>query len=186
MNFREKISGGDWSLFLDRDGVINRQVIGGYVLDISQFEFLPGVTEAIPVLNGFFREIFIVTNQQCIGKGLLDNDGLNVIHNYMVGKIVENGGYITDIFVSPHLDTEEHPSRKPSAGMAYQAADLYPGIKLSQSVMAGDSTSDMLFGRNAGMINILIGSGNSVDTKLYEHRFDTLFEFALSLALNKG
>lgn len=182
MNLADKIKEGGWSLFLDRDGVINRQVKDGYVLNISMFEFLPGAKEAIPILNSFFDNIFIVTNQQCIGKGMLDMEGLTAIHNHMLDRIRDNGGYISDIFVSPFLDSEEHPYRKPGTGMALDAMARYPGVKPGSSVMAGDSLSDMQFGRNSGMVNILIGSGKNIPAKLFDMKFKSLNDFATHLA----
>ena len=74
-------------MFLDRDGVINRQVIGGYVTKTDEFEFLPGVLDALGSLSGKFDYIFIVTNQQGIGKGIFSENDLADIHRQMCNAI---------------------------------------------------------------------------------------------------
>ena len=70
-----------WTLFLDRDGVINKRIFGGYILEESAFVFNEGAREALTILNKVFGKIVVVTNQQCIGKKLISIDQLNQIHN---------------------------------------------------------------------------------------------------------
>jgi len=65
-----------WTLFLDRDGVINERIVDDYVKNPSEFDFLPGVLQAIKIFTGVFGNIFIVTNQQGIGKGIMSEDDL--------------------------------------------------------------------------------------------------------------
>ncbi len=181
MNYDIKSVNKSWSLFLDRDGVINRKIPEGYVLSVNEFEFMPGVTDALKILRGKFGNIFIVTNQQCVGKGLINMKQLEYIHSYMLKKIRDHGGDITDIFVSPWLEKDRNPDRKPGTGMAEKALTKYPGTDLSKSIMAGDSVTDMIFGRRSGMLNILIGSHQNADKSLFDYRFGSLSEFALSL-----
>ena len=61
----------DWTLFLDRDGVINVRIIDGYVTKIEEFEFLPNVIEALRIFKNKFKYIIVVTNQQGVGKGIM-------------------------------------------------------------------------------------------------------------------
>ena len=89
-----------WSLFLDRDGVINERIIDGYVTCPSAFHFLPGVLSALKSLNRIFGHIFIVTNQQGIGKGLMTHDDLEKIHRQMAREIADHGGKVDAIFYS--------------------------------------------------------------------------------------
>ena len=70
----------NWTLFLDRDGVINRRLPGAYVQHWDQFEFLPGVLPALSILANYFAHLIIVTNQQGIGKGLMTESDLQKIH----------------------------------------------------------------------------------------------------------
>lgn len=145
-----------WTLFLDRDGVINKRIVGGYVKSIDEFEFLPGVLDAISKFSKIFGKIIVVTNQQGIGKGLMNQEDLEKVHRYMLDKIQENGGKIDAVFYAPFLASENNPIRKPGIGMALMAKEKYPQIVFSKSLMVGDSPSDMDFGKNAGMKCIFI------------------------------
>ena len=96
-----------------------------------------------------------MTNQQCVGYGLISEEDLDEIHKMMLGKVNETGGKIDHVFVAPFLESEKNPYRKPGTGMVLDAINVYSGIDLSKSVMVGDSESDMQFGRNAGLYNIM-------------------------------
>ena len=166
------------TLFLDRDGVINRKINGGYVTKIEEFEFLPNVLEALAILAKKFEHIFIVTNQQGIGKGIFTMADLQKIHDYMLNKITKNGGRIDKIYVAPNLESENHINRKPQIGMALQAKEDYPAIDFSNSIMAGDALLDMQFGKNAGMTCVFLSNGSSDNQVVADYTFCDLFEFA--------
>jgi histidinol-phosphate phosphatase family protein len=140
-----------WTLFLDRDGVINERLHDDYVKNVSEFRFIPGVKEAIAKLSAVFGKIIVVTNQQGIGKGLYSHEDLALIHERMKAEAEEAGGRIDAVFYAPHLASENSPLRKPGIGMALNAQKLFPQIDFSRSIMVGDTASDMLFARNAGM-----------------------------------
>ncbi len=145
-----------WTLFLDRDGVINKNIDGSYVLDWDQFEFLPGVLETLPKLAKLFPRIIVVTNQQCIAKGLMTVEGLNEIHQNMMNMIELNGGRIDAVYYAPDLDGSDNVLRKPRNGMALLAKEDFPEIDFPKSVMVGDKLSDMAFGKSSGMITIYL------------------------------
>ena len=170
-----------WSLFLDRDGVINERIIDGYVLSWDEFRFLPGVKEALTLLSSVFGHIFIVTNQQGIGKGLMSEKDLEAIHEKMLQDISDAGGNITKVYYSPFLSAENHISRKPNPGMAIMARREYPVIDLTKSFMVGDSKSDMEFGRNAGMVNVFIGKKEEIEDETQAYCYSSLEEFANQL-----
>ncbi len=150
-----------WTLFLDRDGVINKKPPVDYVRNWSEFSFAPGVLEALPKLSGIFSKIVVVTNQQGIGKGLYTPDDLNVIHSNMLKHIQKAGGRIDNIYYCPILAAENPICRKPNTGMAIQAKTDYPEIDFNKSVMVGDSVSDMEFGEKLGMYLVYIAENNS-------------------------
>jgi len=167
-------------LFLDRDGVINKHLPGDYVKNVGEFEFLPGVLEAIVTFNQYFSRIVIVTNQQGIGKNLYSEKNLNQVHQFMITKIKEAGGAIDAIYFCPALEIENPVCRKPNVGMGLQAKHDFPEIDFHQSVMIGDSMSDMQFGRNLGMFTIWISSDTNkkFNPDLVDLRMDSLKEVA--------
>lgn len=171
----------EWTLFLDRDGVINQRFMDHYVLKAEDFVFLPGVCESIAKLAEIFGTVLIVTNQQGIGKGLMTSDDLNDIHQMMLAQIKLSGGRIDKIYYCPGLK-EHHPfCRKPSPGMALQARKDFPHIRFKKSVMVGDTLSDMQFGKNMGMKTVLIGSDRDLvkaNDRLIDYFFLSLVDFA--------
>lgn len=167
-------------LFLDRDGVINKHLPGDYVKNVEQFEFLPGVLDALVQFSAYFTQIVVVTNQQGIGKGLYTEDDLNEVHTFMLEKITEAGGRLDAVYFCPSLEIENPICRKPNVGMALQAQRDFPAIDFKQSVMIGDSMSDMQFGRNLGMFTIWISSDEQKEFNpdLIDLRLDGLKEVA--------
>ena len=170
-----------WTLFLDRDGVINERLPGDYVKDPGEFRFLPGATAAIAQLSKIFGRVFIVTNQQGIGKGLMTEDDLTAVHDAMMKEIRQAGGRIDRIYYSPHLDSENNPMRKPGTGMALQAKNEFPEIEFSRAVMVGDSLHDMEFGKKLGKRCVFISPDMHGNRQLVDDSFTSLEEFAESI-----
>ena len=169
------------ALFLDRDGVLNVLRPNDYVKCPDELEILPGVKEAIILLRRHYDLILIVTNQQGIGKGLMTEADLTAVH----AKLQEClGNTIDRIYYCPELERAHSFRRKPNIGMALQARRDYPGLRLKESVMVGDSMTDMLFGRRAGMQTVLVGDNSDVWLRqpyLVDRRYPTLREYAQSL-----
>ena len=143
------------TLFLDRDGVINRLLPGDYVKSWEQFHFLPGVTEALARWAARFRHIILVTNQRGVGKGLMTDEDLSRIHARMMAEVLEAGGRIDLILTCTALE-ENDPRRKPNTGMFQEACALFPDITPGRSIMIGDAPSDAAFAANCGMQFILL------------------------------
>ena len=176
-----------WSLFLDRDGVINKRIIGDYIKSWEEFEFLPGVLEAIQRFTELFGKLFIVTNQQGIGKGIMLETDLEHIHENMMHAIRQHGGNINKIYHSPYKAEEKSVFRKPNIGLARKAKIDFPVVEFDKSIMAGDSISDMHFGKNAGMITVFINSDKeqiSEHKEFIDYNFPDLISFANSLKSN--
>jgi D-glycero-D-manno-heptose 1,7-bisphosphate phosphatase len=175
-----KIDAG-WTLFLDRDGVINTRILGGYVRTWEQFEFIPGVLDALKILSSRFSRIIVVSNQQGIGKGLMTEEELADVHTRMTGEINRNGGRIDRIYHSPHLEEERSVRRKPNVGMALMARKDLPGINFKRSVMVGDSVSDMIFGKRLKMVTVFLSEDHAQVGK--NHRcIDLVYTDLLSFA----
>jgi histidinol-phosphate phosphatase family protein len=144
-----------WNLFLDRDGVLNKEITGDYVRTPEQLEIYPEVPVALAHLLRKFDMAFIITNQRCIGRGIITEDELHLIHNKLLDACYAANASIEKIYFSPHLEND-HPMRKPQVGMGLQAKKEYPEINFEKSVMIGNSPSDILFGKNLGMKTIYV------------------------------
>ena len=169
------------SLFLDRDGVLNHQKEGSYILNWDEFVFYDGVLHALQFFATRFRYIFIVTNQRGVGKGLMTDDDLHVIHHNMQKSIEQAGGRLDGIYYCSEI---ESINRKPNPGMALQAQSDFPDLDLSQSIMVGNSMSDMEFGRNIGATTVFVTTTNPyVDKqdKNIDAVYETLADFANAL-----
>jgi len=170
----------DWTLFLDRDGVINVEKNEDYIRNWNEFEFYRESLLALPLLAKKFPRIIITTNQKGVGKGLMTEDDLKDIHNNMKSKIELVQGRIDHILYCTDLDNNS-PNRKPQPGMAFQAKDLYPFIQFEKSIMVGNRMSDMLFGRNAGMHTVFLATTHpetNFPDQSIDYRFTNLLDFA--------
>jgi D-glycero-alpha-D-manno-heptose 1-phosphate guanylyltransferase len=173
----------DWTLFLDRDGVINYEKEDDYILNWSEFEFYAGVTEAISLLSQKFTRLVVISNQRGVGRGLMSEKDLLDIQRRMKSEIEKNGGRIDKIYYCTATDSH-HFYRKPNPGMALKAAKDFPSIDLSRTVMVGNKLSDMQFGRNAGTYTVYLKTTHP--EQLLPHAdidlaFDSLIDFAKAL-----
>lgn len=168
-----------WSLFLDRDGVINVRIFNQYVTKVEEFRFLPQVPETIATLSGYFGYVFVVTNQQGIGKGLMTEEDLNKIHTHMLLEIEKKGGSITRCYYAPGLVSPNNQLRKPKPGMALLAQRQYKQVDFRKSIMVGDTDSDILFGQRLGMrtVRVLTEEKILVKADLEIHNLDELIQF---------
>jgi len=173
----------NWTLFLDRDGVINVEKNEDYVKSWNEFEFYPNSLIALPILAKKFNRIVITTNQKGVGKGVMTELDLTAIHSNMVEKINAVGGRIDHVFYCTDLDNNSI-NRKPQPGMAFQAKNQFPEIDFSTTIIVGNRKSDMEFGRNAGLHTVFVATthpetpfpDNSID-----YRFEDLLAFAQAL-----
>jgi histidinol-phosphate phosphatase family protein len=147
----------EWSLFLDRDGVLNRRVPGGYVRTVEELEVLDGVVDAVTRLSAVATRVVVVTNQAGVGKGLMTQAMLDEVHSVLVERLTAVGGRIDAVFACPHRVDDACGCRKPAPGLAWQAHQRFPDIRFERSVMVGDSPSDCEFARAAGMRAVFIG-----------------------------
>lgn len=146
-----------WTLFLDRDGVINERIMGGYVTRIEDFHFKSGVLQALRILSRRFHRKIVVTNQQGIAKGIMDERNLIDVHTYMCDEVYRAGGVIDKCYFAPGLANDpDDDMRKPKTGMGELAKMEFPEIDFRCAVMIGDSDSDIQFGRNLGMRTVRV------------------------------
>ena len=173
----------DWTLFLDRDGVLNEDKVGSYIFNPNELIFYEGVPEAFELFSRKFRRIIIATNQRGVGKELMTVADLDAIHEKLLAGIEEKGGRIDAIFYASSTQNDD-PIRKPNVGMARAAKQKFPEIDLSKSIMIGNNLSDMEFGRNAGMYTIFLKTtipDIALPLPEIDLAFDSLRDFAKAL-----
>ena len=170
----------DWTLFLDRDGVINHEKEDDYIHIWKEFTFYPGVKKAINQFTQIFSHIIVVTNQRGVGKGMTKLKDLELIHKNMTEEIRSAGGKIDAVYFCPDLDDNSH-HRKPNPGMGLQAMNDFPDIDLSKSIMIGNTLSDMQFGRNLGMKTVFLPTTRP-EVNITDMRIDTVYDSLLSFA----
>ncbi len=172
-----------WTLFLDRDGVINHEKKLDYILNVDEFKFYDGVHEGMKVLNQLFGTIVMVTNQRGVGKKLMTATDLENIHTHMLAEITAASGRIDKIYYCDSLNNDCY-ERKPNPGMAHQAKSDFPQIDFTKSIIIGNKLSDMEFGRNAGMYTFFVATTNPETPfphQSIDYRFNDLLHAATYL-----
>jgi len=151
------------AIFLDRDGVINKEV--GYLHKIEDFEFIDGVFEACLYFQSLNYQMIIVTNQSGIARGYYKENDFHIVTNWMLEQFNNQGINILDIFFCPHGPKSTCDCRKPKPGMFIQANNQHD-IDMNNSWMIGDKEADVQAANTAGIQNtILVKSGHQVDEK---------------------
>lgn len=140
-------------IFLDRDGVINKD--HGYVSKIEEFEFIDGVFDACKYFNSLGYEIIVVTNQSGIGRGYYTQSDFEKLTTYMLQKFEENGVKVLKVYFCPHSPEVDCSCRKPNTGMIEEACKDFE-IDLNQSWLIGDKISDIETAINANIKNHIL------------------------------
>lgn len=143
------------AIFLDRDGVINERVRGGYVTRWDEFRLLDDFVPVLRALGRLRAPLIVISNQSGVKKGLVDRTALRRITSRFVEALARQGARITAAYYCPHTDAERCGCRKPKPGMLLEAARDYR-IDLSRSVMIGDSICDVEAAAAAGCRGILL------------------------------
>jgi D-glycero-D-manno-heptose 1,7-bisphosphate phosphatase len=155
-------------VFLDRDGIINRKApSGAYVTSWEEFHIIPGVEQAIASLNQTRRKVMVVTNQRAIALGKISESELLSIHEKLASHLRSFEARIDAIYYCPH-DIGQCDCRKPKTGLFQRAFGDYHEASSANSVMIGDSYSDMKAGASMGMKTILITDGSPADSAALE------------------
>ena len=179
----------NWSLFLDRDGVINHDTPNDYVRNADLLRLFDTSVPALKILNGYFKNIVVVTNQRGVGRGIMSLADLNGIHAKMLEEVTKGEGRIDHFFFCTDVESEGSTHRKPAPGMAYDAQQLFPTIQFDQSIMVGNNISDMLFGRAVGMTTVYIDDRkerNGIKSPEMDYLFDDLLAFAQAIRIENN
>lgn len=148
LSFRRMVQGTAGpkpTVFLDRDGVLNRRIVGGYVTRWAEFVILPGVPAALRRLRNAGFRLVIVSNQAGVAKGFLSCDELIHITSMSLRKFAEYGADMDGAFFCLHHPVDGCTCRKPRPGLLRVAAHFFP-TDFRRSFLVGDSLSDVLAG----------------------------------------
>ena len=169
------------AVLLDRDGTLN-EARGYYVRSVEELVPIPGAFEAVGRLCRAGWQVSVVTNQSCIGKGIVDVATVDAIHAECRRLAGVHGGVIDDFYVSPDLPDADSETRKPRPALLLAAARDH-GYDLSRSCTVGDAARDLEAGRAAGTLPLLVLTGHGEKTRAEtghpaEHTFPSLAEAA--------
>ena len=146
-------------IFLDRDGVINRE--DGYLHKVADFRFIDGIFKACKYFQSLGFKIIVVTNQSGISRGYYQETDFHILTKWMLAKFYSQHVNILDVIFCPHGPNANCKCRKPKPGMLLNARDKY-GIDMAESWMIGDKESDIEAAKAAGVNKtILLKSGHS-------------------------
>jgi len=149
-------------VFLDRDGVINKEV--GYLHKVEDFEFIEGVFDACQYFQSLGYQVIIVTNQSGI-------EDFHIVTDWMLKQFKHNGIKVLDVFYCPHNPESDCSCRKPKPGMFIQADDKHH-IDMPNSWMIGDKEADIQAANSAGISNtILVKSGHEINEESSKAKF---------------
>ena len=157
------------TIFLDRDGVINKEK--NYTYKIEDFEFINGVFETCKHLVNLGYTLIVITNQSGISRGIYSENDYQIVTNWMINQFYLNEISILDVYYCPHSPRSNCMCRKPKPGMLSDAKKKYD-INMSESWLIGDKESDIIAANNAGIVNtILVRSGHEIQEKSSKAKF---------------
>lgn len=149
------------AIFFDRDGVVNQRIFGDYIKYVDEFVFKNDFLDLFEYISDTDVITLLVTNQQGIGKGIMTTEMLDLVHIYMQSELqLKCGKNFDKIYFCPDLVGSDSNCRKPKPGMIVQGLKDYK-IDPQEAIMIGDSISDVVAGKKAGLITFLIGNPNS-------------------------
>lgn len=156
-------------IFLDRDGVINKEV--GYLHKIEDFEFIDGVFDACKQFQTLDYKIVIITNQSGISRGYYPEEDFHTVTKWMIEQFNAQDIDILDVFFCPHGPESNCECRKPRPGMLLEAHNIH-NINMGSSWMIGDKEADVEAANAAGIDNtILVKSGHIIDEANSKSKF---------------
>lgn len=184
----ESSPSGEKFVFLDRDGVINKDPAGwtphSYVTKPEDFIILPRVLEAMKLFKDAGYETVIISNQQGVGKGFFTAEELVAVNASMVKRIKKAGGRVTGAYYCTHLTEQGCGCKKPKPGMFLKAQEELGIKELAGKYFVGDTERDIQAGKGAGLRTILVLSGKSKreDAEKWEYKPDIICDDLLEAA----
>lgn len=147
-------------VLLDRDGTLNDLVRGGYVTRPEDLQLLDGALDAVRRLHEAGLKVAVVTNQSCIGRGLVDATDIARVHAHLASEILAHGGLVQGIYCCPHAPEDGCDCRKPQPGLIRRAL-REAAVDPENAILVGDAPADIEAARRAGVraVQVLTGYG---------------------------
>jgi len=158
------------AVFLDRDGIINKEC-KDYVKNVNELVIFPEIVQFIQKLKENNFLIVVITNQSPINRGIMTESDLNNIHQTIQKFLKNNGTNIDAFYYCPHKPDEGCYCRKPNPGLLIKAAEDFE-IDLKKSWMIGNNDSDVKAGFLAGCKSKKIN-----DIKLLSKALDEILSY---------
>lgn len=171
------------AVFLDRDGVINKEK--NYLYKIDEFEFVEGVITSLKKLKEEGFLLIVITNQSGVGRGYYSEEDVNKLHEFINMELMRENIQIDDFYYCPHHHIHGHGEykkkcdcRKPNTGMLQKAIKEY-SIDINKSYLVGDRKSDIDCGRKIGLKNLLVRTGYGKKTEEYFRNHEEYYDIEI-------
>jgi len=151
-------------IILDRDGVLNREAHGGYVLEPAQFFWIPGALEGLAMLRRAGVHFTVATNQSGVGRGLMSLSQLDAVHDRMRMDALQQGVELDTVLFCPHAPEDGCACRKPAPGLIHEALTR-SGFAAAESLVVGDDQRDIEAASRAGVKAALVRTGKGLRTE---------------------
>ena len=164
-------------VFLDRDGVINKNIKGEYVKSWEGFTFLPRVLEGFRKLKSAGYDVIVISNQAGVAKGIYTKEELDWMTQNMLTEVAKAGGKINGVYYCLHRNEDECNCRKPESGLFEQAIKDHE-VNAQDVFLVGDSERDIIAAKKVGCKTIMVLSGNTKkeDIPTFETKPDYIAE----------
>ena len=155
-------------VLLDRDGVINRRIVSGYVTCWEKFVFLPSALEALRLLNEKNYRVIVVSNQAGVGKGLMTAAHLDEITRRFVAEVETQGGRILAVYYCTHRAEDGCECRKPKPGLLRRAQAEHH-FDFGRTFVVGDTEGDLLTAHAVGCPAIMVSDTRAAELEKLPH-----------------
>lgn len=163
------------AVFFDRDGIVNMRAVKDYIKSENEFQFLPDFLDFFGKLIDTDYLVFLTTNQQGVGKGIMTSEQLKSVLDYMQNHLMDKFGKgFDDIFYCTDLADSGSFYRKPNPGMILEAIEKW-NLDAENSWIIGDSSSDATAGKRAGIKTVLVGDYKKEDIPDADYIIKDLF-----------
>lgn len=172
----------EYTLFLDRDGVLNEPIVNDYARCPDNLILVEGFADSMYWLLTHFKRVILVTNQQGVGRQIMSEINLEDVHLKMYNALKYRGvQWLDAAFFAPYLKTENHNWRKPNNGMLQKAKEYFQDIDWTKAIMVGDSPGDMKLADTLGVLKIRI-SNPQFDFDNQDYRYESIVDFVATLS----